>query len=36
MAVFLVLIFFIALAFAAVAAGADSRPTIADRPARST
>lgn len=35
MAVILVLIFFVALALAAVAEGADSRPTIADRPVRS-
>lgn len=34
MAVILVLIFFVALAFAAAVEGADSRPTIADRPTR--
>lgn len=35
MAAILVLLFFVALAVAAAAGGADSRPTIADRPARS-
>lgn len=35
MALVLILMFFVALAFAAATEGADSRPTIADRPARS-